>query len=79
MKTKFTEADKKLIDKNKIFIKELTKVEDMYFETLCSEIGLNYVGNDLMFDFIYNDHEDLSFEEYMEKYYQKEGEIFEDE
>ena len=78
MKDKLTGADEDLIFKNKKFIEELSNVQNLYFETLCEDLELNEIGNDYMFDYIFNDHNGIGFDEYIEKYGFKGQDIFED-
>lgn len=78
MKNKLTGEDEDLIFKNKTFIEELTKVQSLYFETLCGELELNDLGNEHMFDYIFNDHDGIGFDEYLGKYGVNEEEIFEE-
>lgn len=77
MKNKLTGEDGDLIFKNKTFIAELTNVQTMYFDFLCDQLELNDRGNDHMFDYIFNDHGEIGFDEYLGKYGINEEEIFE--
>ena len=78
MKNKITGEDEDLIFKNKQFISELTNVQSLYFNTLCEELELNKLGNEHMFDYIFNDNDDIGFDEYLAKYGVNEEDIFED-
>ena len=57
-----------MISKNKDFIQELSKVQDMYFETLFEEIkdeGFPEKFKDFLSDFVFSDDSELTFEEYL--------------
>lgn len=67
MKIQPTHED--LIYKNREFIQELAKVQDLYFSTLCEEMGLTERGVDWLFDYMFNEHDDCEdFEHHLEKY-----------
>lgn len=70
MKKEITGEDEDLIYKNLKFIQELTRVKELYFETLVAELGLNKKGEDWLFDYIYNSEYDTSedFPSYLENY-----------
>jgi len=42
------------IHKVKAFINELQKVQDLYFNRLLDELNLNKIGQDYLFDYIFN-------------------------
>lgn len=64
-----TEEQNELIKKNKLFIEELTNVQNLYFSTLVEELNLNDRGDDFLFDYIYNNSSDKkTFEEYLKDY-----------
>ena len=42
------------IYKVKTFINELQKVQDLYFNRLLDELSLNNIGQDYLFDYIFN-------------------------
>lgn len=50
------------------FIQELSKVQDLYFEQLVESLGLNKEGEDFLFDFIFNETSEKTFEEYLQNY-----------
>lgn len=51
------------------FIRELAKVQDLYFEKLVSDLRLNEEGKDWLFDYIHNeDDRSISFDEYLSKF-----------
>jgi hypothetical protein len=54
------EEDQKYIAKFKIFINELSCVQDAYFNDLTKDLDLNEEDGELLFDYIYN----FSAEEY---------------
>lgn len=56
------------IFKDKSFINELQKVQDLYFDALAKDLGLNEVGNDFLFDYVYNSEHDLCFDEWLERF-----------
>jgi hypothetical protein len=51
---------------DKKFINELANVQTLYFDRLALDLKLNELGNDLLFDYIYNSGHDICFEEYLE-------------
>jgi hypothetical protein len=75
---KLTKEQQELIKKNHFLIQELGRMQELYFETLSDELGLNKKGNDLLFDFLFNQPEDKeSFEDYLQKLGRKlEGVVF---
>ena len=54
MKKDLTGEDEDLIFKNFQFVQELTRVQELYFDTLVAELELNEKGEDWLFDYIYN-------------------------
>lgn len=65
---KLTGAQEDLIFKTREFIRELSKVQDLYYESLKTELSLNAEVEDFLFDYIYNWDEPITFEEHLEKY-----------
>lgn len=65
---KITGAQEDLIFKTREFIRELSKVQDLYYESLKAELNLTADVEDFLFDYIYNWDEPVSFEEHLEKY-----------
>lgn len=63
-KSKFHFEDK--IFKSREFIKELNKVQDKYYNRLCSDLRIHHTIEDALFDYIFNEENDISFEEYLE-------------
>ena len=55
------------IYKIKAFVKELNVVQDTYFESLCEDLGMTDEGRDWLFDYIFNNSEPETFEEYLIK------------
>jgi hypothetical protein len=76
MKKELKGEHEDLIFKNREFIKEIEKVQDLYFETLVLELGLNDKGEEWLFDYIYNGDLGLSFSEYLADYGVDESSIF---
>jgi hypothetical protein len=56
------------INKVKVFINELQKVQEHYFKELLNDLGITEELDDWLFDYIYNEDPaiDLMFTEYME-------------
>ena len=55
-----------LIYKSKTFINELEEVQKVYFDRLVHQLNLNSEGEEFLFDYIYNNTEEDSFEEYLQ-------------
>jgi hypothetical protein len=58
------------IFKVKDFINELSKVQEVYFENLCKELGLpdeSYI-KDHLFDYVYNEDRPITFGEYLDEF-----------
>jgi len=51
----------------KAFINELSKVQEAYFSALTEELGVSKEAEDYLFDYIYNEHDQLTFGEYLDK------------
>ena len=51
----------------KEFINELSKVQDRYFKKLCRKLDLPKETEDYLFDYIFNEHEMLTFGEYLDR------------
>lgn len=51
----------------KKFIKELENVQTFYFNELFVDLNLKDEGSDLLFDYIFNENDEIEFEEYLEK------------
>lgn len=56
------------INKVKMFINELQKVQEYYYNNLVEDLNINEDLNDWIFDYIYNEDADieLMFTEYLE-------------
>jgi len=56
------------INKVKMFINELQKVQEYYYNSLVDDLNINENLNDWLFDYIYNEDADgeLMFTEYLE-------------
>jgi hypothetical protein len=48
------------------FIKNLSTVQDLYFDKLCTNLELKAEGKDYIFDYIYNTKQDKSFDDYLD-------------
>ena len=55
------------IFKDKTFINRLGEVQNASFEQLVQDLNLNQDGSDLLFDYVYNEEHDLSFDEWLDK------------
>lgn len=51
----------------KDFINELSKVQDRYFKKLCNKLDLPKETEDFLFDYIFNEKEEVTFGEYLDK------------
>lgn len=51
----------------KNFINELENVQTFYYNQLLLDLNLNEEANDYLFDYVYNENGELSFEEYLNK------------
>jgi hypothetical protein len=59
----------------KQFIKELSNIQEHYLENLNKELGLTEEGETWLFDFIFNEDDQITFEEYLERYGKTFGEM----
>jgi hypothetical protein len=59
----------------KQFIKELSNVQDRYFQELVNTLGLTSEGEEWLFDHIFNGSNQETFEEYLENYGKTFGEL----
>lgn len=50
----------------KNFINELSKVQDRYFEKLCKKLDFPKETEDFLFDYIFNEKENVTFGEYLD-------------
>jgi hypothetical protein len=67
----------KKIENTKFLITKLTEVQSLYYETLRDDIGVMIESEDWLFDYIYN-VKDESFEEFLERYNLKIGDIIDE-
>ena len=51
----------------KDFINELSKVQDRYFKKLCRKLEIPKEVEDHLFDYVYNEHDQITFGEYLDK------------
>lgn len=59
-----------LIYKNRNFIQELSKIQDLYFDTLFAELEDDGFPKDLeltLFDYIFNSNDGETFGEYLDR------------
>ena len=63
-----TKEHENLISKYRWSIQELGRVQDLYYETLTTGLGLSDKAEEFLFDYIYNSGEETSFEEYLAKF-----------
>lgn len=58
-----------LIIKNRSFIQELSRVQELYYDTLKNELGLSDRAENLLYDYVFNENdENLSFTEYLARF-----------
>lgn len=50
----------------KNFINELSKVQDRYFKKLCKKLDLPKETEDFLFDYVFNEKEEVTFGEYLD-------------
>lgn len=50
----------------KDFINELSKVQDRYFKKLCKKLDLPKETEDYLFDYIFNERDEVTFGEYLD-------------
>lgn len=62
------EEQLKLIDNTKFMIGELSKMQELYYDTLLNELGSIEGEEDWFFDYVFNHTDDKSFSEYLENY-----------
>jgi hypothetical protein len=63
-----TASHEDLIYKNRAFIQEFGRVQDLYYDTLKNELELSDKAEEFLFDYIFNSGEEISFEEYLTKF-----------
>lgn len=63
-----TEVAEDIISKTKGFIRELARVQDLYYESLKEELNITEEGEEFLFDYIYNWDEPTSFAEHLKQY-----------
>ena len=51
----------------KDFINELSKVQDRYFKKLCRKLELPKETEDYLFDYIFNERDEITFGEYLDR------------
>lgn len=65
--TEHQEHPEDRIYKDKSFINRLSEVQTNYFDSLSKDLRLTQEGTDLLFDYVYNENSDLSFDEWLSK------------
>lgn len=60
------EEQLKLLDNTKFMISELSKIQELYFDTLLNELGSIEGEEDWFFDYVFNHTDGKSFVEYLE-------------
>lgn len=55
-----------LVYATKVFVNELSKVQNDYFDDLCEQLELKEEGTDWLFDYIFNEPLENMFTEYLE-------------
>jgi hypothetical protein len=55
------------IFKVKDFINELSKVQDSYFSGLVKNLNISKEAEDYLFDYVFNEHNQMTFGEYLDK------------
>ena len=68
MKTEFSTEESAMIFKNKLLISELSKIQDLYLTTLSQELNLNELGEEWLFDYLFNEDKGRTFEQYVKDY-----------
>lgn len=60
------EEQLKLLGDTKFMISELSKMQELYFDTLMNELGVIEGEEDWFFNYVFNHTDDKSFIEYLE-------------
>ncbi len=58
----------KVIENTKFLIGELNRIQALYYDTLIDELGVKEGEEDWIFDYLYNNTNEGSFEEFLQKY-----------
>lgn len=74
--TAFNEHPEDRVFKDKQYINRLQRHIDSVFDVLSYDLRLNKKGKDLLFDYVYNEENDIEFEEYLNKLGVKYQEIY---
>lgn len=64
-----------LIYKTKQFIDNLSRIQDQEFNALSKELGLTAIGEEFLFDYVFNHNARESFDEYLSLYGRTFGEM----
>lgn len=74
--TRQNEHPEDRIFRDKEYIKRLQKHIDEVYEELALDLRVNMDGKDYLFDYIFNEDEDIEFEEYINKFGHKYENLF---
>lgn len=55
-----------LVYATKVFVNELSKVQNQYFDDLCDQLELTEEGTDWLFDYVFNEPLEETFTEFLE-------------
>lgn len=55
-----------LVYATKVFVNELSKVQNQYFDDLCDQLELTEEGTNWLFDYVFNEPLENMFTEYLE-------------
>jgi hypothetical protein len=77
MKREFTGEDEDLIQSYKTFIMELQKIQDEYFNNLKDELEVNEMGEEWLYDYVFNTlDDDRDFLVYLQDYSMDQSKFF---
>jgi len=74
--TRQNEHPEDRIFKDKEYIKRLQKHIDEVYEELARDLRVNMEGKDYLFDYIFNEDDNIEFEEYINKFSHGYNELF---
>lgn len=74
--TRQNEHPEDRIFKDKEYIKRLQEHIDEVYEELALDLRVNMDGKDYLFDYVFNEDEDIEFEEYINKFGHRYDELF---
>jgi hypothetical protein len=64
------------IKQTKFLIEKLSEVQEFYYSALLDEIEIKDESEEFLFDYIFNNSDDESFEEYLIRYDKKIEDVF---